>query len=150
MTLALSHSWQNTILNIKWSTANLVSRPSHHPVFDRLYHAKTEREGLVHFITWMTSVYTLVDRGGKESLIEKNTFYAHVLHFEPRAVRFLLHERLKLQHLGQKLQIRPLAHSFNGRPLPHSVYLDRHWHYSRDKIDQAFPLHFHILQAIKN
>ena len=66
-------------------------------------------------------------------------------------VRFSLHERLKLQHLGQKLQDKasssPQAHSFDGGPLPPSVYLGRHWR-SRDKIYQAFPLHFCILQAL--
>ena len=33
-------------------------------------------------------------------------------------------------------------HSFNVGPLPPSVYQGRHWHYSCDKIYQAFPLRF--------
>ena len=37
---------------------SLVPRPSHRPVFDRLQYAKMEGEGLVSFITWMTSVST--------------------------------------------------------------------------------------------
>ena len=38
----------------------------------------------------------------------------------------------------------------SGTPLPPSVYLGRHWHHSHDKCSQAFPLHFSILQAIRN
>ena len=40
--------------------------------------------------------------------------------------------------------------SFDQWPLPPSVYLGRHWHHSCDKWYQAFPLHFCILQPIKN
>ena len=40
--------------------------------------------------------------------------------------------------------------SFDGDPSPPSVYLGRHWCHSRDKIYQAFPLCFCILQVIKN
>ena len=40
--------------------------------------------------------------------------------------------------------------SFDGGSLPPSVYLGRYWHHSRDKMDQAFPLRFCTLQAIKN
>ena len=36
-----------------------------------------------------------------------------------------------------------------GTTLP-SVYWGRHWCHWRDKMDQAFPLHFCILQVIKN
>ena len=36
----------------------------------------------------------------------------------------------------------------SGTPPPF-VYLGRHQHHSRDKMNQAFPLHFYILQAIK-
>ena len=35
-------------------------------------------------------------------------------------------------------------------PLPPSVYLGRHWCHSRGKIDQAFPICFCVLQAIKH
>ena len=41
----------------RWSIRfhpSLVPRPSYRPVFDCLQYAKTEGEGLVHFITWMT------------------------------------------------------------------------------------------------
>ena len=41
--------WGVTLLEV-----SLVSRPSHHPVFEHLQYAKMEEEGLVHFITWMT------------------------------------------------------------------------------------------------
>ena len=38
----------------------------------------------------------------------------------------------------------------NASPHPTPVCLpSRHWHHSRDKMDQAFPLHFCILKAIK-
>ena len=49
------------------------------------------------------SVYIHVDRqrgGGVPP--QKNAFCARVFHFEPEAVCFLLHERSKLQHFGQK------------------------------------------------
>ena len=48
-----------------WLWTSLVPRPSHCPVFDCFQYAKTEGEGLVYFITWMTSVSTWVDRGGE-------------------------------------------------------------------------------------
>ena len=84
---------------------SLVLRPSHRPVFDHLQYAKTEGEGLVHFVTLRMSVSTQVDRGGgEESPDRKDTFCACILHFEPRVVQFSLREHLKLQHLGQKLQ----------------------------------------------
>ena len=53
-----------------------------------------------------------------------------------------LSERLKLKHLGQKLQEKTSSLFFQPETSPHSVYLGRHWHHSRDKIDQAFPLRF--------
>ena len=46
-----------------WYNCSLISRPSHHPVFDLLLYTKTEGEGLVHFITWITSVSTERGRG---------------------------------------------------------------------------------------
>ena len=48
---------------------------SHHPVFDRLQYAKTKGEGLVQFITWMTSVSTMVDRGGEGSPVERRNLH---------------------------------------------------------------------------
>ena len=74
----------------------------------------------------------------------------HVLCSEPRAVHFSLHKHLKLQRFGQKLQEkRPQARSFDWGPLPPSVYPGRHWHHSHDKIYQAYPLCFSILQRSK-
>ena len=35
-------------------------------------------------------------------------------------------------------------------PPPNSVYLGRHWYQLHDKMNQAFPLRFCILQVIKN
>ena len=57
-------------------------------------------------------------------------------------------EHLKLQHLGKKLQKFVLLMGDPSPPL--STYKSRHWCHSRDKMDQAFPLHFCILHAIKN
>ena len=74
---------------------SLIPRPSHRPVFDRLQYAKTEGEGLVHFIT-----------GGVPD-------------------RISLHECSKFQHLGQKLQDKAQACFFDQEPLPPSVYLGR-------------------------
>ena len=56
----------------------------------------------------------------------------------------------KLQCLGQKLQDKPSSSFLQWGTLPHSVYIGRHWRHSRDKTDQAFPLRFCILKAIKN
>ena len=39
---------------------------------------------------------------------------------------------------------------FQWGTLPPSVYLGRYWRHSCDKIYQAFPLHFCLLQAIEN
>ena len=41
-------------------------------------------------------------------------------------------------------------HSFDGELLPPSAYLGRHWCLSRDKIYQAFPFRFCIMQPISN
>ena len=38
----------------------------------------------------------------------------------------------------------------SGTPPPISVYLGRHWRHLHNKMDQAFPLRFCILQAINN
>ena len=49
----------------------------------------------------------------------KDVFCARVLHFEPRAVRFSLCERLNLQQLGQKQQNQASSSFFRrGTPPP--------------------------------
>ena len=68
------------------------------------------------------SVYLGRQRGGGVP-DRKDAFCACVLHFEPRAVRFSLRERFKLQHLGQKLQDQASSLFFRRGPLPSSVYL---------------------------
>ena len=102
---------------------SLVPRPSHCPVFDRLQDAKTEGEGLVSFITWMTSVSTRVDRGGEGFLIERghftHTFF--VLNQERHAFRFA--NVRNSSAWGRNYKTRHLAHSFDRWPLPPSVYL---------------------------
>ena len=47
---------------VKWPHCSFVPSPSHRPVSDRLQYAKTNGEGLVHFIMCDVSVY-LADRG---------------------------------------------------------------------------------------
>ena len=47
-------------------------------------------------------------------------------------------------------QIRSQARSFDGGSLLLSVYLGGHGSHPHDKMDQAFPLRFFILQVIKN
>ena len=56
---------------------SLVPRPSHRPVFDHLQYAKTEGEGLVHFVTLRMSVSTQVDRGGGRSPLIERTHFVH-------------------------------------------------------------------------
>ena len=129
---------------------SLIPRPSHHPLFDCLQCAKMEGEGLVTFITWMTSVSTYRQRG--EVVPDwKDAFRARILHCEPRAVCFSLGESSKLQHLEQKAQEKgsSLFFRLETPPPTSSVYLCRHWHHSHGKMDQA-PSMFCILQAIKN
>ena len=46
-------------------------------------------------------------------------------------------------------QIRSQAHSFDGGSLPLFVYLGGHGSHPHDKMDQAFPLRFFILQVSK-
>ena len=49
-TLQSMHNEQHNLCHIP------VPRPSQHPFFDRLQYAKTNGEGVVHFVIWMTSI----------------------------------------------------------------------------------------------
>ena len=86
--------------------------------------------------------------GGGEVTNQKNAFRAWVFCFEPGAVSFSLCERLKLQHLGQKLQNKASSLFFDQGPLLPTVYLGRQ--NVIHMIKMGLPLHFCILQAIKN
>ena len=81
----------------------------------------------------------------------KNTFRAHILHFEPGTVCFSLREHSKLQRVGQKLQDMASSSFFRWETPPPLClpYLGRHGRHLRDVMDQAFPLRFCILQVIK-
>ena len=113
------------------------------------------RPGILYHVNEV-SVYLGRQRGGGIPH-RKNAFCTHAFCFEPEAIRFSLHERSKLQRLGQKLRDKTSsshqARSFDGgilTPFCLYTYIGKHWHHSRDKTYQAFPLRFCILQAIKN
>ena len=93
--------WLFFIERVICTHCNLVPRPSHHPVFDRFQYAKTEREGKAWSILsceWRQCLRRWT--GGVPHW--KNTFCAHILRLQPRAVRFSLHKGSKLQRLEQK------------------------------------------------
>ena len=119
---------------LSYICSSLVPSPSHGPVFDCLQYAKTEGEGLVHFITWMTLCLPRWTEGGR------GTHFA-LAFFILNQERYIFHF-VNVQNSScwaRNFKIRLQACFFNGGPLPHS-----------DKMDEAFPLHFRILQAIKN
>ena len=124
---------------------SLIPRPSHCPVFDHLQYAKTEGENLVHFITWITSVSSKVDKGVSDW---KNAFCAHGLCFEP--VAFSLRGTFETSALGAETT-RWVSSSFIlwGTPPPLCLPRWTHWRYSCDKMDQAFPFCFCILKVVK-
>ena len=62
------------------------------PVFDRLQYVKPEGESQVYFITWMTSVLTLVDRGGEGSMIERTSLRPYLVVSAPSAGVLNVHE----------------------------------------------------------
>ena len=61
-----------------------------------------------------------------------------------------VHEAKSVLLLVQNEEHVRKTHPFYQGLLPPSVYLRRHRHRSRDKCSQASPLHFCILQVIKN
>ena len=79
--------------------------------------------------------------------MKEHISHARSSYFETGAVHFSLRERSNWSDAStwsRNYKIKPEAHFFSIRdPSPPSVYL-------RDKMDQAFPLCFCILQAIKN
>ena len=122
-------------LSLSWLCSSLVPRLSRAPSsFWSLAVCKNGggRPSLFYHVNDV-SVYLGRQRGGGSP----RAFRARILHFEPGAVSFSLSERLKLQCLGQKLQEKASS-SFlwQGTPPP-SIYQGRHWHHSRDKMDQA-------------
>ena len=76
-----------------------------------------------------------------------HALHARILHFEHGTAHFLLRKCSKFQRLGQKPQEKASSSFFWWGTLPR---LCLHWCHSRGEIHQAFPLHFCILQAIKN
>ena len=64
----------------------------------------------------MTSVSTLLDRGGEGSQIEQTHFVDALFVLNQEWYVFWLCEHLKLQHLGQNYKIRHQAHFLIGDP----------------------------------
>ena len=87
---------------------SFILRPSHHTVS----------------ITWLTSVSTWVDRGGEGPRL-KERICAHIRCFEQGQVRFSLHEHLKCQCLGQKLQDKASSLFFRWETPPPPLCLPR-------------------------
>ena len=81
------------------------------------------------------SAYLARQRWGRGSLIKKNAFRAHILHFEP-GVSFTNH------YLGQKQEDKASSLFFRWETPPPSVYVDEHGIIYMIKWYQAFPLHF--------
>ena len=104
-----------------------------------------QREGLVHFITWMTLCLLGRQRGGRGPQ-SKERISCTRSSFWTRSGTFLISWTFKTPALEAETT-RPEAHFFNRGPLPLSVYLGRQ---TCDKMDQAFSLNFCILQVIKN
>ena len=91
---------------------------------------------LLHTVVWLKHLeYSMRDR--------KLNFQPHLIENE-YSFRAYLCNGIKNKECVFKM------HSFDGGPLPPSVYLGRHWRHSCDKMDQAFPLCYCILQAIEN
>ena len=91
----------------------------------------------------MTSVSTYVDGGGPN---RKNKFHCRILPFWTRSDMFFF---VHIWNSGQKLQQKTSSSFFQSRPLTPSVYLGRHIIHVIKWVDQAFPLCFCKLQAIK-
>ena len=98
--------------------------PSHHLVFDHLQYAKMKGEGLVYFITWMTSGRQREEGSMIERMRSTHVFF--VLNQEQYIFALQTFETPVLG--GRNYKIRPQACSFGGGPLPplpHD-YLSRH------------------------
>ena len=131
---------------LRWQTClcSLIPKPSHHPVLDHLQYAKTKGEGLVHFITWMTSVPTQSPQSKGRISHTHSSFWT-------KSVTLFAFWTFETSVLGTETTKSGLQLcSFDGEPLLPPFCLDRHWCHSCNKMNQAFPLCFCILQAIKN
>ena len=118
-----------------------AAEPSHHLVFDHLQYAKMKGEGLVYFITWMTS-----GRQREEGVPDrKNAFRTCVLHFELGAAHFCFANIWNFSLGGRNYKVRPQACSFDGGPLPPLPRLDTDIFHMIN-----WARHLCILQAIKN
>ena len=118
--------------------------------FYRLQHAK--RRGKAWSIL-VNDVSVYLGRQREEGggvLHRKNELEVFSCNFCPKSWSFEHSRSEKCTALSskQRTHVRN-AFFWSGTPPP-SVYLGRHWHYSHDKMDQAFPLYFCILQLIKN
>ena len=135
----------------EWAVA-LLPRPSHRPFLVACSMQNGGgRPGPFYHVNDV-SVY-LGRQRGEGSLIER-TYFLHmslVLNQERYVFRFV--NIWNSSTWGRNYKIKPQAYSFtffwSGTPPP-SIYLGRHWRPSCDKMDQAFPLRFCILRAIKN
>ena len=96
------------------------------------------------------SVYLGWQRGGGGHQSKEQISHTRSLFWTTSGMFFALQMFEALALGAETCKIRLQAHSFDGGPLPPSVYLGRHWRHSCDKMDQAFPLCFCTLQAIKN
>ena len=86
---------------------------------------------------------TLVDRRGEGSPIKRTSLRTYLVVSAPSAG---ISEVRKAKNIP--LRNKERVHEMLS-PLPPLSYLGRHQRHSHDKIYQAFPLHFCILQAIK-
>ena len=98
---------------------------------------------------WCQCLRTSVDRGGKGFPL-KNEVEAWSYNFCPKHWSFDCSQCKKHTALGSKWRMHAWNVSFQSGTTPCFVYLGRHWRHSRDKMDQAFPLHFYVLQVFKN
>ena len=82
------------------------------------------------------------------SLIERTSLRLYLAVSAPSTRVSNVREVKKCIAPGSKRTTRMQNVSFRSETP--SVYLGRHWHHTCEKMDQAFPLCFYILQAIKN
>ena len=92
----------------------------------------------------------LPQRGGGSPIERMPLAHMFFILNQAGAVRLLLCRCSRFQHLGQKLQDKASSSFFQWGTSPSlSTYNGRHWRHWRDKLDQAFPLCFCMLQVIK-
>ena len=130
---------------------SLIPRPSHHPIFNHLQYTKTEggRPGPFYHVNDVLS--TQVDRrGGEGSPIERTHFACAFFVLKQEWYVFFCFMNVRnSSSWGRNYKIRPQACSFNRASLPLCLPRKTKCH-SCNKMDQASPLHFCILQVIKN